>query len=401
MACAIYWFNPLVWVAAYRLRVERERACDDFVLAAGVRGSDYARHLVDVAKGAVRRSALVPASGVAMAARPSQLEGRLMSILDPHTRRTTPRVTRLTVAAFGLCALGASLQLEAQAPPQAASAAGVTFEVASIRRNKDEEERRTTILLKDPNAPIAPGRAVTRPGGNFEGLRMSVREMIRDAYGYRNKPAADVIGGPSWIDSERYDVRAKAAVELPAASIVGLPPSAEAAFRALLADRMKLQIRVEKRRRRIYEMELKDGKPGPNLVPTKAECVSFYAVNIPAMQAQLAAAAGKEFGPGEKPPLRPCSMGVSLARVFGENMSMEEWARFLAAFPQIDATVIDKTNLPGRFDITVTNPAAGDGSNLLPAVQPLLESQLNIRLRPTEADVDVLVIQSVERPSDN
>jgi uncharacterized protein (TIGR03435 family) len=59
--------------------------------------------------------------------------------------------------------------------------------------------------------------------------------------------------------------------------------------------------------------------------------------------------------------------------------------------------------LTGAFDITLKNPAAGDpgGTTLLPAVEPALESQLGLKLRPTEGAVDVLVIERVERPTEN
>ena len=98
IVCAMYWFNPIVWLAARRLRVERERACDDFVLAAGEKGADYAAHLLDIAQ-TVRHDRAPAIAGLAMA-RPSQLEGRLLAILNPAIRRSSALHTRL--ASLGL-----------------------------------------------------------------------------------------------------------------------------------------------------------------------------------------------------------------------------------------------------------------------------------------------------------
>ncbi len=87
-ACAVYWFHPLAWLAARRARAERERACDDLVLAAGTRGSDYAEELLQIAR--VTRAGRFPVvlAGAALAmAHRSQLEGRLLAILDPAVPR--------------------------------------------------------------------------------------------------------------------------------------------------------------------------------------------------------------------------------------------------------------------------------------------------------------------------
>ena len=80
-ACAIYWFHPLVWVAARRARIECERACDDLVLNAGARPAVYAEHLLSIVRGATSR--WTPALALPMARR-AALEERLLAILESN-----------------------------------------------------------------------------------------------------------------------------------------------------------------------------------------------------------------------------------------------------------------------------------------------------------------------------
>lgn len=87
VACAVYWFHPLVWLAATRLREERERACDDHVLRAGATPSAYATHLLEIARG-LRAARATSLASVAMA-RPAQLATRLIDVLDTGRSRDT------------------------------------------------------------------------------------------------------------------------------------------------------------------------------------------------------------------------------------------------------------------------------------------------------------------------
>jgi HEAT repeat protein/beta-lactamase regulating signal transducer with metallopeptidase domain len=102
-ACAFHWFNPLAWLAVKRARTERERACDDLVLARGTRGSDYADQLLEMARAlrGDRFPALLGGASLAMAHR-SQLEGRLIAILDPRVPRSGLTRGR-AFAAVALC----------------------------------------------------------------------------------------------------------------------------------------------------------------------------------------------------------------------------------------------------------------------------------------------------------
>lgn len=122
LACALYWFHPGVWWAARRLRVERERACDDAVLAAGTRPSEYAGGLLELAR------RFRPAPGIAAAtvsmARPSQLEGRVLAVLDGTRDRREP--SRRTSLVAGALAMMAVVPLAAMAPGSASAEAGQT-----------------------------------------------------------------------------------------------------------------------------------------------------------------------------------------------------------------------------------------------------------------------------------
>ena len=108
LACALWWFHPGAWLAARRLRSERELACDERVLLAGVRPSDYAECLMRVADGALGRSACGPAIVAAGLHGRSDLHARVKRILAP---RPSPRSASLlhaaAVCAVVMTALGA------------------------------------------------------------------------------------------------------------------------------------------------------------------------------------------------------------------------------------------------------------------------------------------------------
>ena len=118
LACAIYWFNPLVWYAAAGLARERERACDDEVLRLGAKPSTYATLLLDIARAS--RSCWTPAAALGMA-RPSAIEGRLLSILADAARtphRSTRWIVGFAIVAISTAILGAQAATPA-APPRA------------------------------------------------------------------------------------------------------------------------------------------------------------------------------------------------------------------------------------------------------------------------------------------
>jgi beta-lactamase regulating signal transducer with metallopeptidase domain/HEAT repeat protein len=99
LACAFYWFHPMVWSAAKQLRAESERACDDLVLACGAKASDYANHLLEIVTSVRRQGA--PATALPMADK-REFEGRMLAILDPSLKRATPNRAQKMLLTAGL-----------------------------------------------------------------------------------------------------------------------------------------------------------------------------------------------------------------------------------------------------------------------------------------------------------
>ena len=128
VACALYWFHPLVWIAAARLLIERERACDDGVLRLGVAGPEYAGHLLELVR--TIGKATQPALAVAMA-QPSHLESRLVALLDAKVNRG--KLSRRATAGIILaaaCVLFPIAAVRGQAQGTRATIAGVVYDAS-------------------------------------------------------------------------------------------------------------------------------------------------------------------------------------------------------------------------------------------------------------------------------
>lgn len=191
IACAIYWFHPLVWTAAKQLRNESERACDDLALSCGARPSDYAEHLLDIVT-SVRHDS-TPVVALAMARR-KEFEGRMLAILDPELRHSTPS-KRQSMALIGSLALIAIVVGAAAPAPRASQDIALTREPVVTDKpgiDKDftprDEPRESDSVVDNSvvdNSVIDTGigKAITKSikTGVEKGIATSTQETVAQA----------------------------------------------------------------------------------------------------------------------------------------------------------------------------------------------------------------------------
>ena len=156
LAAALHWWNPLVWVGLREFVKERERAADDLVLLSGARASDYAGHLLEVARGMQSTTPLAWAA-VAMA-RPSQLEGRLLAILDAgRSRRAASPKMAAAAALAAVVLISPFAAVRAQSPAGAANQPEIdaTIRAAAAQKNHEMLEQAAAAYEKLSNYDTA------------------------------------------------------------------------------------------------------------------------------------------------------------------------------------------------------------------------------------------------------
>ncbi|HMC56063.1 MAG TPA: HEAT repeat domain-containing protein [Gemmatimonadaceae bacterium] len=189
IARALYWFHPLAWLAAHRLRVEGERASDDVVLRGGALASDYAEHLLAIVRSFGRP---LPAPALAMARR-SEFEGRLLAILEPRERRALSRGRTIAMAAIALAVM---LPLSAVSSTARAATAttGITRAGALAQ---DETPAPPKPASRESASPQTPARVPTReqaPSAPAGSTIAALIETLADANGEVRLAAVKALG---------------------------------------------------------------------------------------------------------------------------------------------------------------------------------------------------------------
>jgi bla regulator protein blaR1 len=383
---AIFWFHPLVWWIGARMMEERERASDEAVLSRGSEPKNYAEGILGVCRSYVE-SPLRCVSGVTGA----DLKKRIEVIMSNHVVRTLNPAKRLGLVIAGLMALGVPLAIGILNAPaiRAQSASIPRFEVASIKPCRDGPPGRG-------GGPIGHGTL------NVECV--TVIDLMRSAYvtwanGRLNAPKSlRIEGGPSWIYSERYTIRAKSE------SDAGMMMLSGPMLQALIEDRFHLKAHHEIREIPVYELTV--AKNGPRLHPVpEGSCTPIDFDNLPKISEPGTVAYCDTVG----------------KRRGGPNITLDFHAMTMAQFVNelpVDRPVIDKTGLTGLFESTLEfAPSADEATSAYfrqanpatavpedpggPSIFSALQQQLGLKLESANGPGTFLVIDSVERPTGN
>jgi uncharacterized protein (TIGR03435 family) len=368
---SIFWFHPLVWWIGSRLVDERERACDEEVLRQGSEPEVYAEGILNVCRFYVE-SPLSCVSGVTG----SDLQKRIEAIMTHRIVRRMGLGRRLMLAAVGCTAILLPVAigiLNAQSP-----ATRLQFEVASVKLNTSGGNN----ALFGSHSP-----------GTFNADNYPLLGLIAGAYSVQ---PFQITGAPNWIESAQYDIVAKPTVDpekkpITRESMNKFQAETKLMLQSLLEERFQLRLHRETKELPVYALTIAKG--GLKLHP--GSCTEYDPDNPPPRPA-----------PGQK---RPDYCGNLSVGGGGPTQKLDAFAitmtQFLGFLPNYTKrVVIDKTGSTGTFDahfVFTLDGAPADADNLAPSLYTALEEQLGMKLESTKGPVEILVIDHVEKPSEN
>jgi bla regulator protein BlaR1 len=391
---ALYWFHPLVWWIETRLVDERERACDEDVLRMGSAPDAHAEGILSVCRFYVE-SQLVCTSGVTG----SDLKRRIEAIMDHRAGhpltiwKTLILVTTAVMAVAAPVVVGVMHAPPLRAQSQAAADDRPAFEVASVK----------------PNTSHGPSGLDFAAGGRLTARNMSLRTLIWIAYRIQD---FQLSGGPDLLN-DRFDIVAKSEGNLPVNEL-------QLRLRTLLGDRFGLTVHSETRELPVYALVMarSDGKMGAQLRRSGDSCAPITApAGAPPPPPPPPGSAAL---PGPAADADPNRIGQGCGGMFipgrlsGRKMTMTQVANTLSRF--LKRAVIERTGLTGNFDLDLAYtpdqmpvsgpegfplPAALAPSSEDPSIFTAVQEQLGLKLQSTEGPVQVLVIDHVQRPSDD
>jgi len=221
-------------------------------------------------------------------------------------------------------------------------------------------------------------------GGRFEAVNEPLARLIAFAYATGiDLPRTQILGGPAWIDTDRFDVRALGDQN-------ASPQDRIAKVRGILSERFHLMVHTEMRDLPLYNLVRlhPSGPLGESLRPSDVDCAAAERDRIPLPSAS----------PGQVP---PCMKGFLGNQLTARGLTIGELATSMIA-RIVDRPVVDHTGLAGPYEWTVR--WAGDAvpdQNLPTTIFTALEEQLGLKLEPARGPLTVVVIDHVERPSAN
>jgi len=382
---AIFWFHPLVWWLGARLLDERERACDEEVLESGREPQIYAESILKVCEFCVG-SPLPCVSGVTGAV----LKKRMVHIMSQHVVRKLDFTRRLLLSAVAVAAIVAPIVF------------GV-FHATPTRAQSEEDNaistenvvQSATIKPSKLNTPTYAGtkthmiRMMFGAGG-FDAANVTLRALMQEAYEVQ---ASQIVGGPDWFDSAAFDAQVK--LRQPETNA---PPSKQQmeqlrhVLQTLLADRVKLVFHTQTQNLLTYSLIVAEN--GPKLQPAPSgesdDIKASGPVRIGRQEMRMQIGGDQVYGIG--------AQGVS-ANDFAQQLSR-----------QLGTPVVNKTGLKGRYDFnlhwsdgnTGSSESEASSSNVgEPSLFTALQEQLGLKLKSEKALMQVLVIDRIEKPTEN